>query len=277
MKALADFHIHPNYSIDASGTIRQYCDRALEIGLYSICFTTHYDANPRRVEQDGYWKYKDRRTRMSDELLESYLKEIERAQAYFRPFGLHVYRGIEMDYFPGVESEAERIRGLFDFDFIIGSAHCLDDIAISDKREAPTYFAHKSLSRMADDYFALLQEAASYPGFDSLGHLDYYVRYGREYYGDDIDRIELERFLPALDALKRRDAGIEINTSQYKRGLQAFHPRKEILELAIRSGVRIASVGSDSHRPEQLGIGLKEAYSFLETMNVEPVFPRCHA
>ena len=33
MSIISDFHVHPDYSIDAAGTVRQYCDRALEIGL----------------------------------------------------------------------------------------------------------------------------------------------------------------------------------------------------------------------------------------------------
>src|SRR3972149_140557 len=51
ISGLSDMHCHCDFSIDALGTIEEYCDAALERGLAEICFTTHYDANPR--SEDG--------------------------------------------------------------------------------------------------------------------------------------------------------------------------------------------------------------------------------
>jgi histidinol-phosphatase (PHP family) len=270
MTELSDFHIHPNYSIDGTGTIRQYCDQALEAGIGKICFTTHYDVNPRRLDRDAFWRKDGQRVRVTDEIIAGYFDEIERAREYFAPFGLHIYRGLEIDYYDGVEREAERLRGIFQFDFVIGSVHCLDDVAISEKNEAPSYFSRKTLSEMADDYTDLLVKAAQVSGFDCLAHLDYYVRYGREYYGDAIDHIELERFDKVFAALIEHDKGIEINTSPFRYGAKTFHPKPEIIERAIRSGVKIISVGSDSHKPSQLGGGIKEAYALLDKYGIAP-------
>jgi histidinol-phosphatase (PHP family) len=274
MNSFADFHVHPDYSIDATGTIRQYCDRALEIGLSSICFTTHYDNNPRRVELDGYWNYNNSRVRLSDELVRCYLEELERAKIFFADFGLRVYRGLEIDYFPGIENEVERLRREFPLDFVIGSVHCLDDIAISEKREAPAYFTTHSISQLAADYFRLLNLAATCPGFDSLGHLDYYIRYCRDYYGEDADQIEIERYDSIFDILKKNNKGFEINTSPYRYGLEGFHPSQDIIKRAIIASVKIASIGSDSHKPAKLGLGLQEAYEFLDQLGATPEFPK---
>jgi histidinol-phosphatase (PHP family) len=274
MNHLADFHVHPDYSIDATGTIRQYCDRALDIGIKLICFTTHYDANPRRVELDGYWNHNNSRVRFSDELVRFYFDELEEARTFFADFGLRVYRGLEIDYFPGVEDEIERLRREFPLDFLIGSVHCLDDIAISEKREAQAYFTTHSISQLADDYFRLLQMAAACPGFDSLGHLDYYIRYCRDYYGHDVDQIEIERYDSVFDILKKGNRGFEINTSPYRYGIEGFHPHKDIIKRAIQADVKIASVGSDSHKPAKLGLGLNKAYEFLNQLRVTPEFPR---
>lgn len=274
MNHLADFHVHPDYSIDATGTIRQYCDRALETGLRSICFTTHYDNNPRRVELDGYWHYNNLRVCLSDKLVHCYFDELEQARAFFADFGLRVYRGLEIDYFPGVESEIVRLRDKFPLDFVIGSVHCIDDFAISNKAEALAYFSKKSVEDLEIDYFKLLLMAASCRGFDSLGHLDYYVRYGREYYGDDIDNIDMNRLEFLWFVLKANNIGIEINTSQFKNGADRFHPTKEIIKMALQAGVKISSVGSDSHTPENLGLGLIEAYDFLCQLGIKPEFPK---
>jgi len=272
MRTLFDYHIHPDYSIDASGTIRQYCDRALEIGLGGLCFTTHYDANPGRIERDGYWRYRGKRVRFDDELIAIYVAEVRKAAGLFVKFGLQVHCGLEIDYFPGVEEEARRLRDKFDLAFVIGSVHCLDNIAISDDKEAPAYFSVKSLGQMADDYFSLLRLAASCDPFDCIGHLDYYVRYGREYYGDDVDNIETERFDEVFDLLKQNGIGMEINCSQYRFGVNRFHPAENIIRRAAAAGVTITSVGSDAHRPAQLGLGIAQAQILLDELGIKPLY-----
>jgi histidinol-phosphatase (PHP family) len=180
---------------------------------------------------------------------------------------------MEIDYYPGVEEEAFRVRNKLGLDFVIGSVHCLDDIAISDKLEAPRYFLKKSLAQMIDDYFGLLCQAAEIDAFDCLGHLDYYVRYGHPYYGNDIHNVEIEHFDRVFDALKKKGRGIEINTSQFRFGIKKFHPAQRIIEHAVSSGVSIASVGSDSHRPETLSVGVVEAYDLLQKLGTKPIFP----
>ena len=274
MTVLSDFHIHPSYSIDGSGTIRQYCDRALELGIRHICFTTHYDSNPRRVEQDAYWRENGERVRMSDSLLEKYLNEIGSAQEFFAEFGLHIYKGLEIDFYPGAEKEAERVRQNFPLDFVIGSVHCLEDIGISDKNEAPSYFNRKTLDQMVDETISLQIQAAECGLFDAIGHLDYYARYARQFYGDSIDSVEPERFDPLFKALKMKNIGIELNTSPFRYGINGFHPAERILERAIAQGVTISSVGSDSHKVRSFALGIDEALAFLDKHNITPTFPR---
>ena len=274
MRRLADFHIHPDYSIDAEGDIDSYCRQALSLGLRAICFTPHYDPNPRRTKYDGYWRYRGKRERVSDKIIESYIDDVRVADSAYRDRGLRVYRGLEIDFFSGAEREAEKIRSKFDFDFVIGSVHCLDDIAISNSREVSSYFSRKTVDDMADDYFELLAMAASCTEFDSLGHLDYYTKFGREFYGDDIDRIGIDRYDPVFEKLVKSGVGIEINTRQFRGGMKIFHPDESIIRKAIKAGVKIVSIGSDSHSPMDLGKGIKEAYSFLESLSINPVHPK---
>ena len=56
LKYLSDYHVHPDCSLDATGTIDQYCQRALEMGLEEICFTTHYDMDPVRRDEDPFMR-----------------------------------------------------------------------------------------------------------------------------------------------------------------------------------------------------------------------------
>ena len=272
IRDLADFHIHPDYSIDAEGDIETYSSQAVSLGLSVICFTTHYDSNPRRVIYDGYWRYRGEKVRVSDKIINSYVEDVRNASELFKSRGLTVLCGLEIDYYPGVEREVDRIRSKFDFDFIIGSLHCLDDIAISDSQEVWSYFSRKTVDQMADDYFELLGMAASCSGFDSLGHLDYYSKFGRDFYGNDMDRIEIDRFDPIFEIMKSNNIGFEINTRRFRSDHGAFHPNRSIIRRGIESGVRIASIGSDSHRPEDLASGIEDAYKFIKPE--EPYYPR---
>lgn len=270
---LSDFHIHPDFSIDAVGSVEEYCRRALKLGLGAICFTTHYDYNPLKDKSSGYWIYHGSQVELTDEIVEVYLEEIEKVRDKFKENGLAVYRGIEIDYTPGSEREAVRLRSKFQFDFVIGSVHILNGYAISENDEAEEYFSRRSIEQMTGEYFPLLESAARCESFDSLGHIDYYARYARRFYGDEIERLDLKRYDPVFGILKSNGTGIEINTSPYKRGEAGFHPSRRILEYAIENGVKISSIGSDSHRPDHLGMGIKEAYEFMKSRNITPEFP----
>jgi histidinol-phosphatase (PHP family) len=127
---------------------------------------------------------------------------------------------------------------------------------------------------MIDDYFGLLRRAAEVPAFDCLGHLDYYIRYGQPFYGDEIFRVEIEQFEPIFEILRKNGRGIEVNTSQFRYGINKFHPEERIVERAVAVGVPIISVGSDTHRMVNLSAGIPEAYAFLQALGVKPIFPR---
>lgn len=271
--ALSDFHVHPDYSIDAVGSVKQYCEKALELGLEAICFTTHYDYNPALDKNSGRWRYKGELVRLNDKIVAAYFDDIAAAKTKFEKSGLAVFAGIEIDYTPGSEKEAARLRSLFDFDFVLGSVHCVKGYDISEKDQAEEYFTRRTMNRAADDYIALLEQAAECSYFEALGHLDYFVRYCRQYYGESLDNIELGKYDSLFEILKRNNIGIEINTSPYKRGETGFHPAVKIVERAIESGVTISSIGSDCHSPEHLGMGINEAYEFLQSKNIRPRYP----
>jgi histidinol-phosphatase (PHP family) len=274
MRKLADFHIHPDFSKDASGSIDEYCLQAVEIGLDSICFTTHYDKNPNRTAIDGYMIFDGKELPLSPKSVSIYLNEIDNARDKFHKNGLSIFSGIEIDYFPGVENEVEKLKSDFPFDFILGSVHCLDDISISSDRESRQYWESRTAEQMTDEYFSMLNEAASCVHFDALGHLDYHMRFAPKYYGDNAYSIPIEKYDLIFHTLIKNNIGIEINTKPYQSDVSDFHPSKNIIKRAIEFGVKISSIGSDCHQPGFLGVGIKEAYDFLDEYKIKPEFPK---
>jgi len=261
-----DYHVHPDYSIDASPVrMREYCLKAMELELTEICFTTHVELDPVRKDKDNFVNLKGEKIPVLNHIwLDNYFEEITRVQEEFRNTNLKIKAGIEIGYNRGCEEHVERMVGSYPFDFVMGAIHCLDHIAISSMKESPLYFQRKSLGQLRRDYFTTLKEAVSTGFFDSIAHVDLYLRYGVRNYGPEVFTIHRGAVEPVLAEMARRGMGLEINTSSRRRGLKEFHPTREILALAVKSGIKVFTIGSDAHSLEDLGGHIDEALELLK-------------
>jgi histidinol-phosphatase (PHP family) len=264
--AKSDWHVHPDYSLDATGTIDQYCRRALELGLEEICFTTHYDSDPYRKDEDPFMRIGGKLVPLCEENVRRYINEVKDAQRKYDSSGLMVKVGLEVDYAPHIEEELKRSLSTFNLDYVLGAVHCLDHIAISASNEAERYFAKKSMEEMVEEYYNILEQAVTSDLFDAIAHLDIYKKYGLGFYGDNILTLHRGLVEPVLEAMVKHDVGMEINTGVLRKGHREFCPGREILITAMQMGVKIAAIGSDAHKIEHLGMGIEEAYRIVESM-----------
>ncbi|HHU32034.1 MAG: histidinol-phosphatase [Zhaonellaceae bacterium] len=269
MKYKTDYHVHPNYSIDASPVeIKEYCNKALELGLAEICFTTHVELEPERNDIDNFVILAGQKVSVFNEFwLDKYFEEIVEAQDEYAGT-LKVKAGIEIGYCPGVEKTIEKMLNNYPFDFVLGAIHCLRHIAISSMKESPVYYESRDLATLRQDYFETLEEAVATGLFDCIAHVDLYSRYGFKHYGPDIHSIHQGAIEPIFEKMARKGMGLEINTSSLRRGLKEFHPSKEIVQLAAESGIEVFTVGSDAHSLEQLGDHIDEALELLKKLNL---------
>ncbi|MGB2696717.1 MAG: histidinol-phosphatase [Candidatus Zixiibacteriota bacterium] len=260
IKNLSDYHVHPDYSLDATGSVDQYCQKALKIGLKRICLTTHYDADPVRKDFDFLMKVESKTVPVTPEIVNRYIDEIRKAGQKYSESGLDVLAGLEVDYAPHIEETLRKDLPQFDLDYLLGAVHCLDHIAITSSVEAEKYFKRNNMYEMCEEYYDVLTQAASSGLFHCIAHLDCYRKYGLSFYGEEIYTAHRDFMQPALKALTLNDVGIEINTSARRQGQKDFYPSREILELAKASGVRVVAIGSDAHKLDDLGKDLEEAY-----------------
>ena len=143
-----DYHIHPNYSIDAEGTVEEFCKAALKAGLREIAFTTHLDSD--RVAGDDYVNVKGKRVDIESNVwFEDYESTIRTAGDHYKDHGLDVLLGVEVDCFPGVQGALPERFFSTDFDFIIGSVHLIDHIAISASGRADEVFRNYSMEELS--------------------------------------------------------------------------------------------------------------------------------
>ncbi|MDD4239262.1 MAG: histidinol-phosphatase [Desulfotomaculaceae bacterium] len=268
-----DYHVHPGYSIDAEPSgIDEYCTKAAAIGITEVCFTTHLEVDPQRKHLDWFVRVDQRIVPMDDLVwLDVYFRDIENARRKWSARGLKIKAGLEVGYELGLEKVIERVVRGYPFDFVMGSVHCLDHLAISSYKESNLYFPGRQLKAVVGEYFRVLSEAVSSNLFDCIGHLDLYRRHGCRYWGADILHAHEEFAEPLLKSIAARGMSLEVNTSGLRRGLNDFHPSRDIIEMAVNLGVRLFTVGSDAHRLADLGHGLESALELLTGYGIGPV------
>lgn len=268
--AVADYHVHPDFSIDAIGSIDDYCQSALKKGLVEICFTTHYDSNPDGPENDRKMRIDGNIVSLSFGAVEKYVKEVLLAHEKYFDQGLEVKCGIEVGYYPGCEAHISELFAKFPFQYKLGAIHDIDNICLCCQHRYESCFGRFNLDQMADRYFALADNAVRSGLFDSIAHIDVYKKYGLKYYGDDILTVHRGRIESVFSAMAEHNVGMELNTSSLRRGQKEYYPSMEIVNLARSLNVNISGIGSDAHTPNEV------AYDFeTATAIAYELFPYC--
>jgi histidinol-phosphatase (PHP family) len=256
-----DYHIHPNYSIDADGSIEEHCETALSKGLKEIAFTTHLDTDT--IADDNYVNVKGKRVDTRSSIwLEDYEASIKSADDRYKDRGLRVRLGVEVDYIPEIDGALPDNFHSTDFDIILGSMHLIDHTPISDKR-AEQAFKNYTMEELGREYYSHLHEAVEADLFDILAHIDIYRRYGQTYYGDEIRELWKSHISDLADAMKRHNVGFEVNTSALRRGQSQPMPEVSIIEELRKEGVFTVTIGSDAHRPKDIGSHFQTAVDML--------------
>ena len=257
-----DYHVHPNYSIDAEGSIEEFCEMALERGLQEIAFTTHLDTD--NHGDDCFVNVKGKRVETRSSIwLEDYEASIRSADDEYKEKGLRVRLGVEVDFIQDIDGSLPERFHSTDFDIILGSVHLIDHIAISAEGRAENAFKKYSMDELGDKYYTHIMEAVESDLFDILAHIDLYRRYGQTFYGDGIREIWKPHISDLADMMKRHNVGFEVNTSPLRKGQTQPMPEVDIIKALKDRGVNIVTTGSDAHRPQDIGTGIESATQLL--------------
>ena len=260
---LIDFHMHTTLSGHASGTMEEYVESAIELGLAEIGFADHYpypDAMPDQpdncsIPAGQFETYLDEVLRLRDK----YMGRIAiRAGAEFD------YLGPEISYHP---MEEARRHGL---DFCLCSVHIVDGVIVDYSPEwlrqgLKNYSG--GIDRFYERYWESLLEICR-PGWcTTLGHLDIVKKFSNEpdlrpsaQPDSLIDRV--------LDAASSSGIVVEINTSGWDKPCAEQYPSLDILRRAVARGVRITA-GSDAHAPGEVGRKFDRLRGLLDELGVK--------
>ena len=246
---LSDCHVHTEFSGDSKTPLDQQIEAAIRLGMEEICITDHHDYGCAGMTHIDYTLD-----------IPSYLPAVREAAEKYRG-KIRVLTGIELGLMMREKDYLIRLEKELPVDYIIGSSHFIDAFDVYDK----AYYEGRSERASYLRYFeSTLTRVSSMDCFDSLGHLDYIVRYGPNKnsnyrpadYMDIIDQI--------LKILIDRQKGLECNTAGFKYGLGHPNPQEEILIRYRELGGELLTVGSDGHSPNQVGLCFPQIQEFLK-------------
>lgn len=245
---LVDYHVHTALSRDANGKPEEYVEFARERGLAEIGISDHY--NPIEPEYS-----------MHHGQLTEYVKII---QSLKKKTDFPVKLGIELDYIPGSESEIRKIAELGPFDYVIGSVHFIDNWGFDDPKYISQY-QQWNITELYESYFSLVQQCARSGLFDIIGHLDLIKKFG---YRPEISM--KETFMNTIEVLRESEMCIEVNTSGLGAPCREIYPDKTLLTMCFDSGVPV-TLGSDAHRPEDIGNNFSQALELIREVGYEKI------
>lgn len=254
-----DFHMHSTVSFDGHDAAEDMARAALERGLREICFTDHIDY----MENDDTMVFDfDRYSQSYDQL------EIP---------GLKIRRGMEFGITPDNAHLLERDVKRRQFDFVIGSVHC---VAGEDVYLAPYWEGKTTEEAYAIQLEETYRAVCAHRDFDVLGHLTFVSKCRGNPNKVPVDYRTHRQLVDAiLEELVKKDKGLEINTSGVDR-CGAYLPGEEFLRRFRELGGQLVTVGSDAHNAERVGqysweacALLKDIFGYVCTFeNRQPIF-----
>jgi len=249
-----DYHSHHYRCGHASGTMRDYIDRAIAMGMRSFGVSDHGPAY--------FFAGIDHAlpgTQMAVSELPAYVEEALALKAEYAD-RIDVRVGIEADFVEGKEGELAALLASQPFDYVLGSVH----YAYSRSIFARERWTEEEPEAVWRDYYRLEALAARSGLFDILSHLT-----AVEAYSPPLpDSLAAEIYPSVADAVAESGCLVEINTSGYRKmgGDEPF-PDRRMLRLLRDRGVPL-TFGADSHRPAEVGFARDRVFALLKELGI---------
>lgn len=242
----ADYHVHTNFSYDSDSAPEEMIQAAIQKGIQTICITDHHDLD----YMEPGWEVD----------FEKYFATFHKLQDKYRN-QIELLIGIEFGMQIHLSEQYAKLACKYPYDFVIGSVHLFDGY----DPYYPGYFEEKTDEEGYRRAFEItLENVRKMSEYDTLGHIDYIIRYGRykeqKYsYAKNADYVD-----EILKLLIQNGKGLELNTGGWNCGFAFTHPHQDILKRYRELGGEIITIGSDAHKPEHVAYGFNRVKSYLD-------------
>ena len=243
-----DLHNHTTRCNHATGTIDEYIQKAIALGIDIYGFSEH-------APMDFDPKY-----RLEFEEMGAYMQEISQAKENYKK-DITILLGYEVDYLVGyMDSRVLEAK----VDYLIGSVHFIDKWGF-DNPEFIGEYENRDIDQIWQEYFDTIEAMAQSNSFDIVGHFDL---------------IKVFKFMPkkdirllaqkALQAIKKSNMVLEINSAGLRKPIKELYPSLPLLQEAYALDIPI-TFGSDAHSVEQVGFGYETALSVAKEVGYSKV------
>jgi histidinol-phosphatase (PHP family) len=251
-----DYHMHTPRCHHATGSVRDYAEAALRIGLTEIGMSDH---SPMPGGFDKQW-------RMDRAELPDYLGEVEAVRDAFAG-RLTVRIGLEADFHPGSESYVQDMIDGYAWDYVIGSVHYLGDWGFDNPDNLDDWNG-RDVEQAYCDYFAAVAASAATGMFDIIGHPDLIKKFGHR--PPPGSRRVLAAETAMLDAVLASGTALEISSAGLRKPVGEVYPHGRMLALAAERGIPFA-FGSDAHTPGEVGHAMDTCLGMLAACGIHEV------
>lgn len=252
---LYDQHLHTSYSWDSKADPVGNVEHAIGMGLAGVTFTDHFDTHPTEWPLCKY----------------DYDKIAAIVAKLHARFGDRIFigHGIEICYQP------ERMDMILDylagrrFDVVILSVHWFGGLALHVREHWDGLDANSGTR----GYLEAVLQAARFVRdlnrggprvFDVLGHLDLVKRYTQRYFKTFDVRAHADLVDEILRTCLESDLVPEVNLSTLRQSLPEPSPSDWVVRRYAELGGEAMSLGSDAHKPADVGAGVREWAAILK-------------
>ncbi|MDE8562413.1 histidinol-phosphatase [Anoxybacillus rupiensis] len=243
---LTDYHNHLERGTLTLDYLKQFTDEAKRKGIQHFGISEHaYHFYQTKNILSNPWVEERRYYDMAD-----YVRLFHEAW----DAGIDVKMSIEMDYTPGKHAEMAAFIQAYDFDYVIGSIHWIDDFGI-DLAEYRKEWERRDLYDTYRKYFDQVVTLAESNLFDVIGHLDLVKIFN---YVPKDEEFLLEQYDRATTALANSKTCVEISTAGLRKPVGELYPDRRLLQMCYDKRIPIV-LSSDAHVPEHVGADFDQA------------------
>lgn len=241
---MIDYHIHTTLCKHATGEMEDYVEVALRKKIPAIGFSDHLPFD------ESFMK----NLSMERDELEGYMASIPQLE---KRFGIRIYRGIEADYYPGQQKEIRELLEKYPFDYVFGSVHYINGWGFDNPKFLTEWEKH-DINKVYLAYYKNVTAMAETGLYDIVAHIDLVKKFSylpTRPFDEEINEVIL--------SVKKANMILEVNTSGLRKPVHEIYPSEFILKVARDYDVPVV-VGSDAHRPQDVGADFGKARELLK-------------
>lgn len=257
---LYDQHVHSRHSFDSQTEPCANVEQAVARGLAGLTFTEHFDTHP------NDWK-----TCVYDD--DSYTAAIRRLRSDYGD-RIFIGKGIEVCYQPDRADFLLDFLAGHEFDVVVLSVHYFHGRAVYVRQNWDGLSVVEGTGRYLETVLEAVRWCKSLREtrgrvFDVLGHLDFVKRYTQRFFGVYGVSAHQKLIDEILATCLAADLTPEINTSTLRQDIPEPMPAADTVNRYAQLGGTAMTIGSDAHRPEDIGAGLDQVAQMLRAAGLK--------